>query len=318
MPKLFLILACLLWGLSFPVIKALHLEQSARVGDVGSGFLAAWLQVARFSLAAVLLLPLMVRRGWPTRAELRQGVEVGFWGGLGMAVQAEALAHTHASTSAFLTQAYCIILPLWVALRGRRLPSARVVVATMLVVAGSVVLSGLRWDEFRIGRGEAGTLVAAVFFAIQILVLEKPCYARNRGVPVTFMMCGVIVLMFLPVVAFLAPRPAAVWEAGASLPALGLVLMLSLFCTVGAFVLMNHWQRRVTATEAGLIYTTEPVFTAVYVLFLPGWLGSLIGHAYANESMTAALVGGGALIVAANLLMQWKSGPHRPAIAPAP
>lgn len=318
MPVIFLVIACLLWGLSFPLIKALHLEQSARLPDVPSWFLAAWLQVARFGLAALMLVPLMMRRGMPTRTEVHQGAMVGLWGGLGMAIMTDSLAYTHASTSAFLTQAYCIFLPLWFALRMRRKPEARVIAATLLVLAGTVVLSGMRWHDLSIGRGEGGTLVAALFFALQILVLEDRRFMKNRGVPVTFVMCLVIALFFLPVTFIGALDPSDVWAAGASWAVLVLVLGLALFCSVGAFVLMNIWQRRVSATEAGLIYTTEPVFAAIYVLFLPSILGRLIGGIYRNESLTVSLVLGGTLVVAANVLMQWKRRPHRPAIAPAP
>ena len=69
---------------------------------------------------------------------------------------------------------------------------------------------------------------------------------------------------------------------------------------------MNIWQPRVSAIEAGLIYTTEPVVTAIYVLFLPGLLGKFIGSTYANETITHSLLIGGSFIVAANVLMQWK------------
>jgi drug/metabolite transporter (DMT)-like permease len=81
---------------------------------------------------------------------------------------------------------------------------------------------------------------------------------------------------------------------------------------------MNSFQPRVAATEAGLIYTTEPLFTAGFAMFLPVLLGRLAGHPYANESLTTSLVAGGSLILAANLLMQWKQNPHPPSIAPAP
>jgi hypothetical protein len=54
----------------------------------------------------------------------------------------------------------------------------------------------------------------------------------------------------------------------------------------------------------------------VYVLVLPGLLGSLIGQIYANETLTPAVLMGGGLIVAANVLMQWKRKSHPPAVAP--
>jgi drug/metabolite transporter (DMT)-like permease len=318
MPIFFLTLTCLLWGLSFPLIKALQLEQATRLPEASSWFLAAWLQVARFGMAAGLLIPLVAKLGRPTRLELRQGLIVGGWGGVGMAIQADSLAYTHASTSAFLTQAYCIFLPLWAAMKHRRPPEPRVVVATVMVIAGSAILAGLRWDDMRIGRGEAGTLIAAFFFTFQILALEDKRYAENRGVNVTFIMCAAIAIMFAPVTFLGASELRDVWVAGSSGKSLFFVFGLALFCSVGAFVLMNTWQRKVTATEAGLIYTMEPVFTAIYVLFLPSMLGTFIGKSYPNETLTLALLAGGGLIVIANVLMQWKGRPHQPAIAPIP
>ena len=104
MPVLCLILACAFWGLSFPVVKALHLEQTMRLPGAGSEFLSAWMQVARFGLGALILLPFVAKRRLPSRLELRQGFWLAFWGGTGMALQADGLAHTAESTSAFLTQ----------------------------------------------------------------------------------------------------------------------------------------------------------------------------------------------------------------------
>jgi drug/metabolite transporter (DMT)-like permease len=319
MPVWMLILACALWGVSFPVVKVLHLEQSGRLPGAGSEFLAAWLQMARFGMAALILLPwVLLRSGAPRSLEIRQGMWLGFWGGLGMVLQADGLAHTEASTSAFLTQAYCVILPLVACVRLRRLPDGRIVWATLLVMAGGAVLSGIRPGDLRIGRGELETLGAAMFFTLQILTLENPTYRENRGVPVTLVMCAAIGLMFVPVAALTAPEPSAMLAAGASGSSFLLVTVLALFCSVGAYCLMNYWQPRIRATEAGLIYTTEPVFTALYVLFLPAWIGRLTGTDYANERLTLTMMVGGGLIIAANLLMQLKRPPHRAAMAPAP
>jgi drug/metabolite transporter (DMT)-like permease len=318
MPVFWLIFTCALWGLSFPVVKALHLEQSARLPEAGSEFLSAWMQVGRFGLGALVLLPFFLRRRRPSPLELSQGLWLAFWGGSGMALQADGLAHTAASTSAFLTQAYCVILPLIACARLRRAPDSRTVVATVLVMAGCAVLSGMSLRDLRIGRGELETIGAAVLFTFQILTLENPKYRTNRGLPVTFIMCAGIAVFLLPAAALTAPSPSALIEAGASWPSFILIAVLAVFCSVGAYLLMNHWQPRISATEAGLIYTTEPIFTAVYVMFLPQWLAGLSGGGYPNESPGAAMIIGGGLIIAANLLMQIKRKPHRPAIAPAP
>ena len=103
---------------------------------------------------------------------------------------------------------------------------------------------------------------------------------------------------------------------GASMQAFVLIGSQTLFCSVGAYMLMNYWQPMVSATEAGLIYTTEPAFTAIYVLFLPAMLGSFTGSSYPNESLSTQMVVGGGLILAANVLMQWKRPPHLPPAGP--
>jgi hypothetical protein len=74
-------------------------------------------------------------------------------------------------------------------------------------------------------------------------------------------------------------------------------------------MLMTTWQSRVSATEAGLIYTSEPAFTAIYVLFLPAILGDFVKEPYANERFSISMAIGGSLILAANGLMQWKRTP---------
>jgi drug/metabolite transporter (DMT)-like permease len=318
MPVLFLILACALWGLSFPLVRALHFEQSSRLAGTGSEFLAAWMQMARFGVGALLLLPFALRGVIATRSEIRQGLLLAFWGGAGMALQADGLAHTPASTSAFLTQAYCVILPLIACVRLRRPPEGRTMAATLLVLAGCALLSGLRPGDLRIGRGEAETLLAALLFTIQILTLENPRYRGNRGLNVTFVMCLGIAVIFVPVTLMLAPTPAAVIAAGASWPSFAMILALALFCSVGGYLLMNHWQPRISATEAGLIYTTEPIFTAIYVLFLPGWISCWTGGGYENERFGLITGLGGGLIVAANVILHLKRPPHPPSIAPVP
>ncbi|MEO7100524.1 MAG: DMT family transporter [Luteolibacter sp.] len=316
MPVFLLIVACALWGLSFPLVKALHLEQSARLPGASSLFLASWMQIARFGLSAVVLLPFLLRGKRPTPNEIRQGITIALWGGIGMWMQADGLAYTEASTSAFLTQAYCIFLPLWACLRLRKSPSARVIAATVLVMAGCAILSGISLQHFRLGRGELETLLGAFLFTFQILALENPKYQANRGACVSFVMFLGIALLFVPITIIAAPGLGACFTAGASIQAFLIVGALALFCSVGAYVIMNVWQPRVSATEAGMIYTIEPVMTAVYVLFLPAMLGKLTGSPYPNESISTSMLIGGGMILGANVLMQWKRPPHLPPSGP--
>ena len=61
-----------------------------------------------------------------------------------------------------------------------------------------------------------------------------------------------------------------------------------------------------------------PVFAAGYALFLPAALAAFVGRDYPNETLRGTLIVGGALILSANIVMQWKRSPHVPSIAPVP
>lgn len=305
-----LCLACLLWGGSFPIVKALGDIQRRLDPDVSGLLLNASMIWPRFALAGVLLLPLawrQVREGMRAREWEQAGGLTAFLAG-GLLLQVDGLRFTSASTSSFLTQGYVIILPIWVYGRARRWPPASFFLAMALVVPGVAILAGVRWDEFGLGRGELETLLAACFFAGQILWLERPAYRENRGLAVTLAMFVLMACVFLAVsIVAAAGHGAALatvflpFTSGSWLVLTG---MLTLFCTFGAFTLMNLWQRWVRSTEAGLIYTLEPVFTAILALFLPAAFSALAGIAYENEQVTWRMVVGGMLILAANVLVQ--------------
>jgi drug/metabolite transporter (DMT)-like permease len=300
-----LVLGTAAWGLSFPVQKMLTLLAQVEVPEASTWFLTSWIICVRSLLAAVLLLlwrPRLLRGLTP--AERRQGLWLGLVGGAGLVLQADGLAHTTASTSAFLTQAYCILLPLWHCFTRRTTPGWRLVASTALVVWGIAILSGFNWTTLHMGRGEWETLGAALAFTFQIILLERPVYASNRPLPVTALMFAGFAAWSLPVALATAPHPQALLEVWSSAAAVAHLVVLAVVCTVLAYGLMTTWQPKISATEAGLIYCFEPVCASFYALFLPAWLATATGVAYANETLTTSLVVGGLLITLANVILQ--------------
>ena len=298
------------WGLSFPVQKMLTMLQQELVPAAGTWFLTSWIICLRSLMAAAVLLLWKPRllRGM-TREEVRQGLLLGLIGGLGLVLQADGLAHTNASTSAFLTQAYCVILPMWHCFSRRIAPEGRLVFCTGLVLWGISILSGFNWRTLHMGRGEWETLGAAAAFTIQIILLERPRYRENRAMPVTLLMFLGFAAWSAPVAVMAAPQIGDLWRVVASPAAVAHLGVLALACTVFAYAIMNLWQPKVSATEAGLIYCIEPVCAAVYALFLPGILSRWTGVSYPNEILTSTLISGGLLITAANVLLQIKGTP---------
>jgi len=84
-----------------------------------------------------------------------------------------------------------------------------------------------------------------------------------------------------------------------------LILTLSILSSVVAFNLMNTYQHYVSASQAGIIYTLEPVFASIAAMILPGMLSVAIGVDYANEHLVMPMFIGGGLIIVANLISLW-------------
>jgi drug/metabolite transporter (DMT)-like permease len=300
-----LVFCTMLWALSFPVMKALLQTQQNLLPGTGSWFFTALNVTYRFGLAGLLLLPFAWRQMRSLRwREWEQAWLIGLFGGAGILFQMDGLAYTSASTSAFLTQGYCVFIPLWVALVNRRWPSRKICLSVALVLGGVAVLAEINLHAFKLGRGEIETLIASLLFTGQILSLEHPRYAGNRPLCLTALMLLATAFIASPLAILTAPSAAAWWQAYAAPSAVGFLLVIVLGCTLAAFLLMNTWQKQVTATEAGLIYCCEPVFASLMVLFMPEIFSHWAGIRYANENLTMRLLLGGGLITAANVLLQ--------------
>jgi len=271
----------------------------------GTWFITAYTVAPRFLIGSVVLLLVLGNKLRTfTRLELKQGVLIGLALGAGMLFQNDGLQFTSASTSAFLTQIYSVLIPLWIAWRLRRRPPGVVLLCCALVLPGITVLGRFDFRTLHLGRGEVETLVSAVFFMMQIFLLERKEFAANRALPVTLVMFVTEAVLFSGMALATAPTPADVLVPWTSGPWLGLTGLLTLFCTLGAFTLMIKWQPKITATEAGLIYCVEPVFTAMMALFLPALFSAWGGFDYPNERLTWHLLVGGGFITFANVLIQ--------------
>jgi drug/metabolite transporter (DMT)-like permease len=302
--RMLLIGTTVLWGLSFPLVRGLELVQRTRAPHVSDTALASADMAVRFALAVVFLLPFyggqLSNINW---REWSQALGLALLAAGGLYLQTLGLAWTDASITAFLTQIYTLIVPLIVAVRDRRFPTLRVIVACAMVLAGAGMLSPSLMQHLSVGPGELVIIASTFFMASQIVWVERPLYVENRAGVVTLIMFAMMALFFT--VAFLVAGGTA--QDTAKLfnePVLwGLTLALVLLCTVFNFLIMNAWQRCVSATEAGLIYCIEPVVATVISAFLPGWVSYLAEIHYANEALTWSLLIGGILIISATILV---------------
>lgn len=302
-----LVLATAFWGLSFPLIKAIVLTHQRLLPASSTWFITAWSVGPRFLLGAIVLM-LWQRRsvGSMTRDEWKQGAALGIFSGAGMLFQTDGLQFTAASTSAFLTQFYAITIPLYLAIQSRRVPPWTVWLSCALVLAGVGILGRFDFKALTLGRGEVETLISSVFFMGQILTLDHKGFAKNRVLPVTMLMFLIQGTLFTLLALATAPVPSDLLTTWKSPIWATFTIGLTFFSTLGAYLIMNCFQPRITATEAGLIYCIEPVFGSLMALFLPAFFSLWASINYSNEIATTQLLIGGGLITAANVLIQLK------------
>ena len=301
-----LLLATACWGFSFPLMKGLVLSQQHLLPAANVWFITAETLTVRFAISAVVMaLVCAYRLRGLTRREIKLGAGMGIFAGVGTVLQMAALDKTLASTSAFLTQFYVLLLPIFVAVVRRKLPSIILLASCGLVIAGLGVLCRVDWRNFRLQQGEWLTLWAAVLFAGDILWLDKREFVGTDKLRSTVVMFVVMAALLAPLSVWTAPGGGGLVMVYRTPAVLGMLAALTVVCTLVAFTLMNVWQPLIQPTHAGLIYCTEPLFASLYALVLPALLAQWGSFQYDNELVTRSLLSGGGLITLANVLVQY-------------
>ena len=332
-----------LWGLSFPIMKSLNLQMEQFFGlenhsvpcSLSVAFSSGMIGI-RFLMSLVVLCfvcPSLVRSA--SRAEWRVGVLVGLFFYLGLVLQVMGLATIPASRSGFLTSLTAVFTPIFSAILFRKSVSVNVVIGVAIALLGVSILTGLIvFDSDGIGFapdaiskwtfGDTLTTLGAILFTGQLLLVDYygkriNSAAMTPGMFLTVALAAALTFAVLHTVALTSmPMHAAhalqTWRTLFFSPLfLGIVLFLAVVCSVLAFLGMNTYQPRITAVQASIIYSSEPVFASFWALFLPGLLGTIeIKIGYPNETLSQPLIVGGALVLFANIVALWPRGEVAP------
>ncbi|HEV3260029.1 MAG TPA: DMT family transporter [Gemmataceae bacterium] len=312
-----LVLVTLFWGLSFPLMRTWQQEAKggpsppgttaagdhsvARGGSPGGKGLAALTLIALRMLLALAVLATCRPQLFlaPSRREHGTGTVIGCAFFLGFSLQVVGLSWITPALSALITSLACAWVPL-LALACFRTPvPALTLLGLGLGIGGVAVLTEMDGHNGRsLGWGEGLTLLASVFFAVQIVLLDR-LGRRTRSAHLTVGFLGVTGLSALVIAVVWAATTAqlAAWLAWVasmlgSWQIVSDVALLTLLSTVLAFHWMNTYQPRVSAGRAALIYLLEPVFAAMFSVGM--------GH----EELTHNLLLGGGLVLAGNLLVE--------------
>lgn len=256
-----------IWGSTFFLIRDLVVELPP------TDFLAV-----RFTIAAMAMAIVFWRQ---MRALDRRQIQVGIGLGLLYAVaqilQTTGLAYTDASRSGFITGTYVVLTPILTAILLRERIPRSTWVAVVMATAGLATMS---LSGFGFGFGESVTLLSAVFYALHIIGLGR----HSSAAAAAGLSC--VQMIVIAAVSLVAAAPG-----GISLPqgtgAWASVLYMALMAGAVAIWGQTWAQSHLPATRAAIVMTLEPVFAAAFAVTLGG------------ESMTARMLLGGALVLAA-------------------
>jgi len=270
---LVLVLANLVWGVSFVVVKG-ALEASTPLAFTA----------LRFAIAALVLTPFTKLRGPWSHAELGAGALLGSLLAVGFAMQAVGLVSTTPSRSAFIVATSAVLAAALAFVVIRERPRAAVFLALGLAAVGMYLLTAP--GPGGVNRGDLLTCVTAVCFGGQIVAVTD--FSRRYD-PLR------LVWMQTVATALGAALAAAAWEKTAMHWSISFATALG-YAAVFATALALLWQMRaqqfMTSARAALIFCLEPVFAAIASFF---WLG---------ERLSLAQWSGGTLILAGMILAE--------------
>ena len=241
--------ATFIWGATFVVIRdtVAHVDPAALV-------------LARFALAAPLLfvIALLTRRPF-TRAAWLGGSLSGVVAALAFALQAKGLTVTPAGTSAFLTSLGSLFAGVFAwPLLGQR-PRVALVAGMLVAGAGTWLLTGMH--SLSLGAGEVVTIIGALAFGLQVVVLAK---FSPRADPLALVAVQALALA-VAVAPFGALRLDQARVSRELMPGLAYLVIGG---SIVAPLLQVLAQRALSAGRTGLLLGFEPVFAALFALTL--------------------------------------------------
>ena len=253
--RFLMLLAALIWGFAF-VAQVVGLDSVGPYTFNG----------VRFLIGTCALLPLVLRA---RKEENPVPSDIPFWAAClmvgiplfaGATLQQVGLQYTTASKSSLLTATYILMVPIFGIFLRKALRLFHVIGAFFAIIG--VYFISITGD-FTISAGDSLSLICAVGFTVQILVMD---YLTQRFSPILlsagqFFTTGVLNL----ILAFLFETPTLSGLEGALWP----LLYTGILSTGVAYTLQSVGQKYVPATEASMLLSMEMVFGSLSgILFM--------------------------------------------------
>jgi len=270
-----LISVAIIWGAAFVLMKPAIEKQP--IFD----FLAT-----RFTIAVVIMILIRPSVLKLIRGDIiKFGFPLGAILGAGYITQTIALQETTAAITGFLTGLYVVLTPIFAWLAFRQKVARKVWLAVALATAGLALMS---ITGVAIEVGQIWGILCAILFAVHIVGLGAWSPGRDAYALTVVQLAAAGVVCWIGALAdgYQVPPSEDVWFA---------VLFTAVLATALAFFVQTWAQSIMDASRVAIILTSEVVFAAA------------ISVAVGQEVLTLKTLLGGALMVAAMLLVEWPS-----------
>jgi drug/metabolite transporter (DMT)-like permease len=280
-----LLLVTVLWGGTFVIVKG-ALNDISPIAFI----------FFRFSIAGILLIP-SARKSKFTKQNILSGIFLGALLFAEFAVQTIGLKFTTATKSGFLTGTAVVMVPLLHAVIQKRKPTKGVIAGTILVLIGISFLSSGGASVFSLlsdigsnfNTGDFLTLIGALFFALYIIYLDIETTKHDFRILVflQFITAGILAGIFLFIFSGVNLEQIKIKFTQNSIFA---IVYTSIFATLIATALQTKYQKDVTPAKAGIIFSFEPVFSAIFAFIILGEVITVFGYFGAALIMAGLLV----------------------------
>jgi drug/metabolite transporter (DMT)-like permease len=256
--ELVLLATTLIWGGTFVVMK------------LGFADISPFLFVAiRYTLGTMIFgsffFPHLHSIRRPT---IRKGAILGVLLAVGLVLQTYGLQITTASKSAFITGMMVVFTPAAQMLIGRRLPKLGNLIGVTVVTTGLFLLTSPSGSGFNLG--DALTLIGAFLFGFYIVYLD--IYSKEEELlPLAFLQIATTAILGWLLVPFEVPHIHFTWNL------LRLFFYTAFLATVVTTYTQTRFQKDTTPTRAGILFTLEPVISAVLAYFVLGEILGMLG-----------------------------------------
>lgn len=265
--------ACLLWGVSFVIVKD-ALDSATPLAFVA----------VRFGLAAAVLAPFAGLKGGWTKQELLAGALLALLLGAGFIAQTAGLVYTTPSRSAFIVGVSSVLAPPIALVTLRERARATMLIALIVATFGIWLLTNP--EAGGLNKGDLLTFVTAVAFGGQIVAISAlaPRYSMPRLLWLEITGTAVLAGIASPLVEAIRID----WSTGF----VRALLFVTLGATVLALLLQLRAQREMSSARAAVIFCSETLFAAVTSWVVLGERMSL------SQWIGGGLILGGMLVTA--------------------